>query len=606
MEYLEETLISVLNQSIFEDIEVIMIDDGSTDDSGDIAEKYALDYENFHVYHKKNEGQGIARNYGLSLAEGEYVIFLDSDDYVPPKAYETLYNLAIRNESDIVCGNVLRFALFNVWEDNLFRHAFKDVSEVINKTTLNDMPSLLWDTVTWNKLYKTDFLKKNNIEFPDKKISFQDIPFSLKAYICADSISITPEVCYYWRLRSNNTSVTQQDKNVRNFKDRLEITRLSFDLLEKYEIGNDLKDYLFVKWMDHDLKFNLKRIKEFPEKYYNELLDETYELSKLIPRALIDSQNSYKRVLFTMIQDKEFDDVVKFAPLENELYMNPHIPHFINEKYLKCFDFNRDIENEDLLIELKDVSHDNEDLIIEFDEILYYLSDDVDFNIFAKIIDDGREYDADVNEKRIIIPLKEIIDKNHFKIKVIYQFDKFEKEAYIKNRQRRSISFDAYDIDLNIGVNSYLFVDVMRKKDNEIEISNVSFDSNDFVFEGKSKNMVKEIFIENIITFDRISYPLDYFSDSKGFNFTIPYDTILNEAVKKWELNCPDCLNSIKLSKDFEFSTTNYQIRFFNIRNKIFIDNEIISLAKDNKRGPGRKGLLNRIKGFVSRKVIKK
>ena len=205
--YLEETLISLASQTIIDDLEVIMVDDGATDESRYIIEKYALDYDNFHAYHKENEGQGITRNYGLSLAKGEYTIFLDSDDYLPRDAYETLYELALKTGSDIVVGNVLRFALYNVWEDNLFKNSFFGMNEVIEKTTLNEMPSLLWDTVTWNKLYKTEFLRKNNIKFPDKKISFQDIPFSLKAYILAESISITPVITNYWRLRSDNTSV---------------------------------------------------------------------------------------------------------------------------------------------------------------------------------------------------------------------------------------------------------------------------------------------------------------------------------------------------------------------------------------------------------------
>ena len=82
-DYLEETLDCLLNQTIISDIEVLMIDDGSTDNSRYIIEKFALDYENFHAYHKVNEGQGIARNYGLQFAKGEYVHFLDSDDYIP-------------------------------------------------------------------------------------------------------------------------------------------------------------------------------------------------------------------------------------------------------------------------------------------------------------------------------------------------------------------------------------------------------------------------------------------------------------------------------------------------------------------------------------------
>ena len=90
-EYLRDALDSILNQTMIDDIEVIMVNDGSTDNSKFIIDEYAENYENFHAFHKKNEGQAIARNFGLELARGEYIHFMDADDYLPPKAYENLY-----------------------------------------------------------------------------------------------------------------------------------------------------------------------------------------------------------------------------------------------------------------------------------------------------------------------------------------------------------------------------------------------------------------------------------------------------------------------------------------------------------------------------------
>ena len=629
--YLEETLISLASQTICDDLEVIMVDDGATDESRYIIEKYALDYDNFHAYHKENEGQGITRNYGLSLAKGEYTIFLDSDDYLPRDAYETLYELALKTGSDIVVGNVLRFALYNVWEDNLFKNSFFGMNEVIEKTTLNEMPSLLWDTVTWNKLYKTEFLRKNNIKFPDKKISFQDIPFSLKAYILADSISITPVITNYWRLRSDNTSVTQQDKSIKNFRNRLEITRMSLDILDEFDVSDEIRNRIYDKWINHDLKFNLKRIDNYDPEYQEEFISQVYDIVKLIPDEIIESQNSYKKVLFKLIKNRDFDKLLMFAPLEDELCKNPHIPPVVNQ-YGNDFNFSRDIKDEELSVELVDVMFNEDSLLLKFEESLNYLTEDISYGVVAKLVCEDMEYpvDVDLENKQIIIPFGMFDDKNHLKVKVICIFDGFEKDAFIKNRHRQSHTFDEFDMDLDLGVDSYLFLDYRQKQDNEIIISNVSFDSGEFIIEGKSNFRVDEIIMENVIDFDKKTYPLEYDIGGRSFSFRIPHNDILNNSIKKWELNCPDCLNSIKVSKEFQFFTRYYKIRFINSRNKILIENDIVDPVekmyetfvqkeeikslkkkissleyKNQKLESKNKRLEDTIEEFKSRKVVK-
>ena len=95
--FLEECVKSVLEQT-FQNYEIILVDDGSTDNSRYIIEKYALDYDNFHAIHKENGGQGVARNLGLELAKGEYIHFIDSDDYIIPETYEKLYDMVTRKD----------------------------------------------------------------------------------------------------------------------------------------------------------------------------------------------------------------------------------------------------------------------------------------------------------------------------------------------------------------------------------------------------------------------------------------------------------------------------------------------------------------------------
>ena len=153
-DYLEDTLNSLLNQTIIDDIEILMIDDGSSDDSRYIIERYALDYDNFHAFHKENGGQGVARNYGLRYANGEYIHFLDSDDIIAPDGYEKLYNVVSQGDYDFIVGNVLRFNRYNCREDKLFINSFNGLKENTKLTSINNHPPLVWDTITCNKLYK--------------------------------------------------------------------------------------------------------------------------------------------------------------------------------------------------------------------------------------------------------------------------------------------------------------------------------------------------------------------------------------------------------------------------------------------------------------------
>ena len=112
-EFLEECLDSVVGQTINNmelsdgykrNLQIILVDDGSTDDSAVIAKEYADKYENIEYVYEENQGLGHARNYGCEFAQGDYIIFLDSDDRVPPKAYERMYNLAVKNDSDMTIG----------------------------------------------------------------------------------------------------------------------------------------------------------------------------------------------------------------------------------------------------------------------------------------------------------------------------------------------------------------------------------------------------------------------------------------------------------------------------------------------------------------------
>ena len=195
-EYLEDTLNCLLNQSFIDNMEIIMIDDGSNDSSRYIIEKYALDYDNFYAYHKNNEGLSITRNFGIELAKGEYIQFLDGDDLITLDGYEKLYGMASRNSSDIVTSGMFRLTRYNYFKSFFLKKTFSSFTKDLDSTKLEDTPELMRDTFSTNKLFRLEFLKDNELKFPQENILYEDLIFTLKAYALAETISVSSEPFY--------------------------------------------------------------------------------------------------------------------------------------------------------------------------------------------------------------------------------------------------------------------------------------------------------------------------------------------------------------------------------------------------------------------------
>ena len=226
--YINQCLDSLLNQT-FKDIEVICVNDGSTDKSLAILEQYAQKDSRIKIINQKNTGVSPARNRAMPEAKGEYLSFLDCDDFFEPDMFERLYENSVKYDADItVCGvkffdertktvKDADFIDFNILPDKKVFSA-KENSKYIFQIGLN------W---CWNKLYKAEFIRKNNILFHDVKMH-DDIFFVSYAMSRAERISVVDKkLCVY---RTNNFASVSA-KKLKN--------RLAF-----YETMNLLKEYL--------------------------------------------------------------------------------------------------------------------------------------------------------------------------------------------------------------------------------------------------------------------------------------------------------------------------------------------------------------------------
>ncbi|MEO6510997.1 MAG: glycosyltransferase family 2 protein [Nocardioides sp.] len=231
--FLPEALDSLLGQRGV-DLEVVVVDDGSPDGSGAIADEYAARDDRVSVLHVPNGGLGSARNVGtervLSRQRGEYLAFLDSDDVLPPGALATLADSLHESESDFVTGSVVRWDSDGLHEPPWMRRLHREPKTGI---AAREHPEILGDVFAWNKLYRLSFWRAQGLEWPEG-VRYEDQPTTTRAYL-AGTFDVIPDVVYHWRIRSDGSSITQQRASVKDLGDRLLTKRMALDAVEEYD-----------------------------------------------------------------------------------------------------------------------------------------------------------------------------------------------------------------------------------------------------------------------------------------------------------------------------------------------------------------------------------
>lgn len=198
--YLIKCLDSLVDQTL-KDIEIITVDDGSTDNSGQILKIYSEKYpDKIKVLHKMNGGLSDARNYGIPHATGEYIAFLDSDDYVELDMYEKMYKKAIEENSDMVECDF-------IWE-NPHKKKIDTGKSYMNKKEM----MIYGRVVAWNKLIKRNVLDKSKIEFP-KGLRYEDVEFFYKIIPYCNKISFVKEPLVHYVQRDSSIANSQNERN---------------------------------------------------------------------------------------------------------------------------------------------------------------------------------------------------------------------------------------------------------------------------------------------------------------------------------------------------------------------------------------------------------
>ena len=210
--YLRKCLKFLVRQTL-EDIEIICIDDGSTDASPQIIAEYAENDARIKVITKPNSGYGDSMNKGLELAQGEYIAIVESDDFIDEDGLERMVTLAQDNDVEVVKTNFYtHMSGIDYHEDPILpnlEHCSCGV--VLDPREKQDI--FLTQPAIWSALYRRDFLTSNKIDFlPTPGASFQDTSFNFKVFACARRVFLSNEACLHYRIDNTNSSVKSLEK----------------------------------------------------------------------------------------------------------------------------------------------------------------------------------------------------------------------------------------------------------------------------------------------------------------------------------------------------------------------------------------------------------
>ena len=301
--YLEKCLDSLINQTL-KDIEIICINDCSTDNSLNILEQYKNKDERIKLINlKENKGAAIARNEGLKIAKGEYLGFVDPDDYVDLNFYEELYKKAKQDDADIVKAKRKTYGI----DGDI---AMTDLNENIIKSGNKFIFSYEW----WSAIYKKDLIEKNNILFPIECRKAQDIVFLFRCVLNSNKLSLIDNVFYNYVRREN--SLDMGEISLDKVKSNLTAIKLILNDLNKsdlYEKSPNLYSTVY--------NWHLEGV------FYPLFKNNSYEAKLECAKSLIALYNKCKNT-------NKLNEIYKYAATKPYIELND--AEGLAKEFLKC------------------------------------------------------------------------------------------------------------------------------------------------------------------------------------------------------------------------------------------------------------------------------
>ena len=300
-EYLRQCIDSIVKQTL-KNIEIILVDDGSTDLCPAICDQYAKRDKRIKVIHKANEGLGATYNRGIDAATGDYIGIVEADDYVRPEMFENLYELAKKYDADIVKSEWFNWRSQDNFNPKDQHFSWANSYEVVNAKT---HPQMLQATASiWSAIYNRKWLKKSGVRFLETPgASYQDVSFTIKAFAMAERMVITPDAYYHYRQDNENASVKSRAKVRVIFDEFAEVDRF-FAEHPDFKYSMMWVHKMFKQWKD--FTWNLERVApEFKLEFLHEFarVFNTYYENHELPLEFLGNMDS--RQLMAIMHDPE-------------------------------------------------------------------------------------------------------------------------------------------------------------------------------------------------------------------------------------------------------------------------------------------------------------
>jgi len=309
--YIEDCISSLLRQSLPDgEYEAIFVDDGSTDGTPARLDELAAEHPHMHVIHQEASGwSGKPRNVGIAASRGEFVMFVDNDDYLGDEALERMYEYGVANGADVIVGKMA--GKNRAVPVELFRKNYPHAS-------VETAP--LMDSLTPHKMLRRAFLDRINLRFPEGRRRLEDHVFVTEAYLAADNVSVLSDyVCYYHIKRDDASNAGfQRFDPVGYFKN----LREALDVVEKYTEPGPARDKIFRRWLRVEMMERLGggRLLKAPADYRRQLLKEIRGvMTERFGPGVAAGLGPRLRVVAALAAADRYDDLVELAEWEAAL-----------------------------------------------------------------------------------------------------------------------------------------------------------------------------------------------------------------------------------------------------------------------------------------------
>ncbi|MDG4857890.1 CDP-glycerol glycerophosphotransferase family protein, partial [Streptomyces sp. T-3] len=316
--YLEECLASVAAQTLT-NLDVVMVDDGSTDDTARIAAEYAAADPRFRLVRQPNAGLGAARNTGVRHAhpQADYLGFLDSDDIVPVNAYELCVKTLDKTGSDFVSGNVFLLDSTGTRQSPMHRPA---TTSTKLKTHITKDKSLIADRLAPNKIFRRSFWDAEGFAFPEG-VLYEDTPLTVPAHFRAKSVDILKYPTYYWRQREGGgPSITQRRTETKAVRDRIG----AVDSVSRFLAGESDPQYAeYKRWYDKsalvsDIRIFINVLPEADGEFRALFMDRAADFLSRIDPAIIEELPALMRLKWHLIANGHLEELLEVLAFEKQ------------------------------------------------------------------------------------------------------------------------------------------------------------------------------------------------------------------------------------------------------------------------------------------------